>query len=119
MLTTSPVASTQTVGTSSEAHQMKPIESPNTHANAAEGEGALPNEKAPSAADSVTVRSAHGADVEKADGGEPPVDDREAYYVDGYKLFVIFIGMLLSIFLVALDQTIGQSALARDVVDAH
>lgn len=50
-------------------------------------------------------------DVEKSAGAKAPVADDESHYVDGYKLFLIFIGMLMSIFLVSLDQTIGELAI--------
>ncbi|KAG8897414.1 hypothetical protein FRC01_011350, partial [Tulasnella sp. 417] len=87
------------------------------------------------AQDSVTLRSEDGAadekkqtsqdnaqsprDLEKADSvtdekaGTAVANDYEDKLVHGWKLILIFIGMLLSIFLVALDQTIVATAIPR------
>ncbi|KAG8923237.1 hypothetical protein FRC02_011279 [Tulasnella sp. 418] len=59
--------------------------------------------------ESITLRSEEGntkQDVEKGDAEDP--DER---YVTGFRLFLIFIGMIMSIFLVALDQTIVATAI--------
>ncbi|KAG8874894.1 hypothetical protein FRB97_005554 [Tulasnella sp. 331] len=51
-------------------------------------------------------------DVEKGAVAGAPAED-ESHYVDGYKLMLIFVGMLMSIFLVSLDQTIVATAIPR------
>ncbi|KAG8903456.1 hypothetical protein FRC00_000078, partial [Tulasnella sp. 408] len=74
----------------------------------------------PDRPDSATLRSVTSAqnveeklaDPEKAvASAAPPVD--ESKIVGGYKLVLIFIGMMLSALLVALDQTIVATAIPR------
>ncbi|KAG9039579.1 hypothetical protein FRB95_009159 [Tulasnella sp. JGI-2019a] len=84
--------------------------------------------------ESVTLRSAEGAYDDKktyddnagsaiTHGSEkeaPAFGSREEadlHYVTGYKLVLIFVGMLMSIFLVALDQTIVATAIPRIASD--
>lgn len=65
--------------------------------------------KAPS---SVTAATSAGEDVERgADAEKPNAATRSGNEMTGKKLAFAFIGMLLSIFLIALDQTILASAL--------
>ncbi|KAG9003488.1 hypothetical protein FRB93_011114 [Tulasnella sp. JGI-2019a] len=70
--------------------------------------------KAESTEDGTAVVSQH--DVEKA-AGVSADDDDEAHYVDGYKLALIFTGMIMSIFLIALDQTIVATAIPKIASD--
>ncbi|KAG9031729.1 hypothetical protein FRB95_002402 [Tulasnella sp. JGI-2019a] len=87
-------------------------------------EHALSKEKADSTEEGTAVLDGHdekkrdvNADVERGAAGASAPDDDESHYVDGYKLFLIFIGMLMSIFLVALDQTIVATAIPKIASD--
>ncbi|KAG8991828.1 hypothetical protein FRB93_002563 [Tulasnella sp. JGI-2019a] len=44
-------------------------------------------------------------------------EEADLHYVTGYKLVLIFVGMLMSVFLVALDQTIVATAIPRIASD--
>lgn len=94
-----------------------------------------PGQLTPGYPESVTVRSVDGAvdeknpkrqsqsfteENKKQDDNATDVshaEDREEHYVTGIKLVLIFVGMLLSIFLVALDQTIVATAIPRIASD--
>lgn len=52
-----------------------------------------------------------GEDEEIEDIRDREQREREAKYLSGRKLFMVFVGMLLSVFLIALDQTILAPAL--------
>ncbi|KAG8863135.1 hypothetical protein FRB96_009317 [Tulasnella sp. 330] len=56
-------------------------------------------------------------DVEKAVNAPAGNDDDESRFVDGYKLALIFIGMIMSVFLIALDQTIVATAIPKIASD--
>ncbi|KAG8885078.1 hypothetical protein FRB97_002243 [Tulasnella sp. 331] len=83
-------------------------------------EGAVNDEKRHSNFDDGSVVTHEGKNDEKKSTEGPVAGSREEadqHIVTGYKLVLIFIGMLMSIFLVALDQTIVATAIPRIASD--